>query len=1199
MAKKSDFTQKLLDDLRLRKELLAMAQSAPDNSKQVTPLDQYEYFKRLSHGSKEGKLYKTNPPKPRPNSAIHRLLDLPSKASEEIVLYENPNNFKSISNLSMALAFAAATGKELNHVLPAKLMDNKKAITHHSRGRSLDLGKKNSDQNSHYYGPSFLQINEIAKGAQKLNQILKACNNNGFELDGISINVGRDLLRGAMDLEASLRMLVKLQEASKQVAHTHRNDIRLIEEEDRETKVVSKQRKGSGFKENKERETKTKAIEAYSRKSQHEGPRFSFDGSSGNPPSDLREIIASNLTKQKLLTLPSTSSRVLVSDHKAQTPSSSHKPSHRRSMSSTLDSKAVRELSSERSNASSFKELLVSKDANISEGCGNYFTPNGNKTKDDKQRTPENKTARIPNVIAKLMGLEEVPLQMEANKSGGLRAQEPRHESGGRERNSNQKRQGNTKDIDIKPILDTNLQKNVVPQLKNSWGQRGPDPKHETDDRGRKFNQKQQEVSSNKDDKTNLAFNSFKNMASQMKNSGGQKGPDPRHEAEDREKNMNQKQQENTGNKTILEIDLQKNVVPELKNNGVQRNRDPKQETQDRERISNHRQQENGRNRDNKPILEIDLQKYEMNELKKREQQKDPHPKQETGNGERTSNQREKENARNKDSKPVLCTDLQKNVESMKKIAVSQDTRSGTVSTDKNSHEREVVKNDGLTLDKDFQNIHKANLLIQRDPEKMVLKNEPKKKDLNTYRVTEERKSEEKENKPDQNEKKVLKESMLMPRSLSEPATNSETQNTRLANQNSEAHKSSKGAHKMQIRGPQKSNDHVEHKNSIAALLRSDTEKTTWPVQPTVVTEQVLMPSAQVKGGTQEVKLKKGVESKKQEESRPQKATLRSIEARPLKPENLSQELKKKRNERIRKSRNELVTSKPMELEEQLPGKDNNKFNSAPLVEDEHKSPQEPVRPTTVTLEDHGMDIENKSYIQPPLLAMKESSFGDTFNTGEIQFRGPLHGEQSYSNIISQPDQHQINPTSRSDSRKMKVTSTLTDQENHLKLLLINSPKFLNAAVALFNLLIPVGFLHATSLKSADEENKLMADCACEIMRRKSRIKELEIYPSCKTKAVLVKVTCLDELVKELYKDLEHLKFHGDDGADNYNTADYLHKMVQRDVKNKHPDVNSMWGLGWEDTLFAEQEKDELLREVQKHILDGLVQEILGDIIIQ
>jgi hypothetical protein len=80
---------------------------------------------------------------------------------------------------------------------------------------------------------SLVQINEISKGAHKLNHILRACFSNGVNMDTYSFNFAKELLQGAIDLEQSLRMLVDLQKSSTSQAQ-NKNRITLLEEKEDE-----------------------------------------------------------------------------------------------------------------------------------------------------------------------------------------------------------------------------------------------------------------------------------------------------------------------------------------------------------------------------------------------------------------------------------------------------------------------------------------------------------------------------------------------------------------------------------------------------------------------------------------------------------------------------------------------------------------------------------------------------------------------------------------------------------------------------------------------------------------------------------------------------------------------------------------------------------------------------------------------------
>lgn len=205
--------------------------------------------------------------------------------------------------------------------------------------------------NSQFPSVSQVHINEVSKGIQKLNQILGACSN-GLNFDRNSIEVGQELLKGAMDLEESLRMLVDLQEASDHMIKPQsKSRITLLDEdEDEDVKIVDQK--------------------------QLDLPRFSFDKPSKN--SYITKGTTKNDIKQRLmaLTYPDQTPKL----HEKQ-PHSTNKPvSHKRSASCAPD----------------FKNL---DQKNQSSG-----------TKSGSEK------GRISNVIAKLMGLDELP-QKEENKA--------------------------------------------------------------------------------------------------------------------------------------------------------------------------------------------------------------------------------------------------------------------------------------------------------------------------------------------------------------------------------------------------------------------------------------------------------------------------------------------------------------------------------------------------------------------------------------------------------------------------------------------------------------------------------------------------------------------------------------------------------------------------------------------------------------
>jgi len=126
----------------------------------------------------------------------------------------------------------------------------------------------------------------------------------------------------------------------------------------------------------------------------------------------------------------------------------------------------------------------------------------------------------------------------------------------------------------------------------------------------------------------------------------------------------------------------------------------------------------------------------------------------------------------------------------------------------------------------------------------------------------------------------------------------------------------------------------------------------------------------------------------------------------------------------------------------------------------------------------------------------------------------------------------------------------------------------------------------------------LKLDCGYEILRRKARSQELSTHPYMKVPSIGgTSIRYLDELVKQLYKDLENLRLYGRNTYNEYDEADYLHHMLEKDIYNKHPDINSFWDFGWHTMTFTFVEKDEFVNDVERDVLQRLVDEMIDDML--
>ncbi|XP_041006784.1 uncharacterized protein LOC121251571 [Juglans microcarpa x Juglans regia] len=205
--------------------------------------------------------------------------------------------------------------------------------------------------------PSSFQVMEVSRGAQKLNQTIDSWSK-GVRYDGQSKDIAKDLLKEALDLQESLIMLGKLQEASDYMGRLKRKqnektERRRIDEMGIKRTYSSKfgyQKLPKGF----------------------QKPRVSVDGSSRNHNiEELKKVINDSLARQNLLPNPSSEEMGFLTQRDSDT-------------------------ASEIPSTSSNKSLMV----HSSDFCS---------TESSLSSTASQKKSKTPNLIAKLMGLEELP----------------------------------------------------------------------------------------------------------------------------------------------------------------------------------------------------------------------------------------------------------------------------------------------------------------------------------------------------------------------------------------------------------------------------------------------------------------------------------------------------------------------------------------------------------------------------------------------------------------------------------------------------------------------------------------------------------------------------------------------------------------------------------------------------------------------
>ncbi|TYI35778.1 hypothetical protein ES332_A03G099600v1 [Gossypium tomentosum] len=226
-------------------------------------------------------------------------------------------------------------------------------------------------------------------------------------------------------------------------------------------------------------------------------------------------------------------------------------------------------------------------------------------------------------------------------------------------------------------------------------------------------------------------------------------------------------------------------------------------------------------------------------------------------------------------------------------------------------------------------------------------------------------------------------------------------------------------------------------------------------------------------------------------------------------------------------------------------------------------------------------ECENRN--KPQALDEDSGQISVSMVTNEQQDQEPdfeRSEERQFKSIVSDP--------LHGNTYASKMPEPLTESENLLKQILIKSQLFTNTTEALFKLDIPTGILHGNVHNYNEQESKLLLDCSYEVMKRRGRRQELSAHPFLQvsiSSSTSNKAKSLDNL----------LKSYGREGKEDCSFEDYLPKMIEVDVNNKEADLNCMWELGWNCMMLA-LEKDDIVRDVEKYVLNGLLVGITRDL---
>lgn len=147
-------------------------------------------------------------------------------------------------------------------------------------------------------------------------------------------------------------------------------------------------------------------------------------------------------------------------------------------------------------------------------------------------------------------------------------------------------------------------------------------------------------------------------------------------------------------------------------------------------------------------------------------------------------------------------------------------------------------------------------------------------------------------------------------------------------------------------------------------------------------------------------------------------------------------------------------------------------------------------------------------------------------------------------------------------------------------------------AQALLKITIPGVVLQTSNKACQKKENKVLLDCGYELLRRKGKRENIRAMEPLYSPGDVN----IDALVKELNNDFESLKFSNESTVSDDN-AEFLYVLLERDIENRKPDINCMWDVGWSSIIVASLQKDEITRDLEKHVLSGLISELARELI--
>ncbi|CAL9078025.1 unnamed protein product [Musa acuminata var. zebrina] len=1048
MAKRSDFAQKLLDDIRLRKEKLGYAAS----SGQPPSAEHQGNHRRSSRGTEAIKncssknLVSTEVTEIW-FTTIHNKTAAPKVGSRKIVPIGRATNSPNSVDASMALAFALSNCGKL-HYTPKfgnELIPHSGSISYRESHNQYLL--YNTRHHADRY--PFLtnaQISEISKGVQKLNKILETCSDtSNYGKD--SIQIGRELLKGATNLDDSLKMLVTLQEGSDCMVSSQGRQARLL--------------KGMEEDESSNDEVNKNTL-MYK-------PRISFDGSTKHFAELAKASDDTIIQRQRYLTSSYIGSSMTNSNYKEISLDASIKfTTHRRSLSCGPGSMPDSPYSGIRHKHDHGDEL------------GNFSITNGKSStsKSIRQldpRSPINGSVRMPNVVAKLMGLEELPtLKAEVKKVKG-------------------KKDKSEKEMPIGQEADAKARKQVIsPQ------------RHFMQNYGRNKILNEINIEETKAKSSKEKTNYMRNMTPLSNNA-------PKIHLEISRKT------ENIDISHSLKEEIAENNLVKLMERVDKREKRSRSESATQDIIQPHQERDQQRTKEKSSQCHYNAASSKDTLLNKKDEQDRLGL---ANNQTKTQLTQQKTTVHMVKPKYPFCEKKDHDVDSKLKVSIAtkSDWKS-RISTDKLSTNK--VLSGGTVVAREGSSVKVGNL------------EQPKERPKSSHPEM-------------QNTMYITSDHMEL---------------GRIAYENSDDMK------------------------SLLTDPRTDKEKPVPQILVTALMKPVHIPTAK-KVDRANMKVHRGESHKVQGDNsryikRPNEKNQQS---------SFLNDLERRWKERISKDKRATVCSHETNSEQHIDQETKSTLLSDDSLVDAGKDEAKEERSVAETNYDdnHKTAFKDSQEKEVPLGAdseLRPFNSKEKHNLEKKQTEGATEDRQLNNCNLLKSQNQAISETNGQGS--------LTEDEYILMQLLINNQHFRNTAQVLFKIMIPNDVIQTSSQAGLKEENKPLLDCGYELLRRKGKREMIHAMTKSHARG---KVRYLNALMKELNEDIESLKFPSET-INNDSTAELLHMMLKRDIEDRKPDINCMWDIGWNNIIFASVEKDEIIRDMEKHVLSGLISELARELV--